>query len=137
MGKKKPLRTFLEESNFLTNDIPLSKIVETHFHLDMIKKVSEEVVDDFHKVGISKAISISTSSKNWEIVASLSEQFPSLGFTLGTHPHEADNFNRDSFEQLWTKRSKDKKLQAIGEIGLDYYYNLSSKKTSSIVLSTI
>ena len=93
----------------------------------MIKEKDDvSVVNDFQSLGIEKAMTISTSKKNWETVEKLSSKHRCLGFTLGTHPHEADDFSATEFETVFDAHKNNPKLCAIGEIGLDYHYNFSS-----------
>jgi TatD DNase family protein len=126
MGSKKPLTDFLKETSYFSEASPVHPIIETHFHLDMIKTEESNVVNEFQSLGIKKAITISTSKKNWKKVEELSSTYSCLGFTLGTHPHEADDFDSNEFEKFYANHKSNKKLCAIGEIGLDYFYNLSS-----------
>lgn len=135
MGKKALLSDYLKDSHYFNGTDPIHHIIETHFHLDMIKeKDDSSVVDDFRSLGIEKAITISTSKKNWNVVEHLSSKHDCLGFTLGTHPHEADNFESSDFDILFNAHKNNPKLCAIGEIGLDYFYNFSSPEKQKACL---
>ena len=126
MGKRKPLHDYLNESEYMQNHAAISPLFETHFHLDMIKETPEEqVVEGFKKLGIDKAITISTSKKNWTHVKNLSHKYEQLFYTLGTHPHEADSFNKLESKKIIESNLEDSKMVAVGEIGLDYFYNFS------------
>ena len=58
--------------------------------------------------------------------------YPNLWFAAGVHPHSAekDDASLEAFETL----AKDPKCVAIGEIGLDYYYEFSKKTTQKLTL---
>ena len=101
MSKKIPIDQFLKNTDFFFEDKFVHEIFETHFHLDLIKSKSpEEVISSFNSLGISKAMTISTSKENWETCANLSNEFDNLFFSLGTHPHQAKDFELDSTKEI-------------------------------------
>ena len=106
-------------------------IIETHFHLDMLKAVSrEEVVAKAHLHNIEKMMTISTNPHNLDEVISIAQTFPNLYCTQGLHPHEGKEWNeevRDHLLKNINDETKNKKILAIGEIGLDYYYSKSPR----------
>jgi TatD DNase family protein len=53
--------------------------------------------------------------------------FPFLYCSIGTHPHNAKNFDFKKQIELYERLKLTKRLVAIGEIGLDFYYNFSEK----------
>lgn len=55
------------------------------------------------------------------------ETYPHIYAAVGWHPHEAENYNGESGELIrqWCKNPK---VKAIGEIGLDYYYDFSPRE---------
>lgn len=114
-------------------EIPISNhpIIETHFHLDMLKNLSrEEVVKKSLLHNIEKMITISTNADNLDEVILIAETFPSIYCTQGLHPHEAKEWGDDVkakiIKNLLSPRSK--KIVAVGEIGLDYYYSKSPRE---------
>jgi TatD DNase family protein len=115
-------------------EIPLFKapMIETHFHLDMIKSMSrDEVVARTRQHNIEKMISISTSSKNLDEVISISETYPEIYCTQGLHPHEGKEWNEEVKAHVLSNLNdpnKNKKIVAVGEIGLDYYYSRSPRE---------
>ena len=114
-------------------DIPTftHPIIETHFHLDMLKETSrEEVVEKTLLHNIQKMITISTNPNNLDEVISIAETFPSIYCTQGLHPHEGKEWNNDVRDHVLgnlSDPSKNKKIVAVGEIGLDYYYSKSPR----------
>ena len=119
MGKKLPIDEYIKGSEFFSGPNPKHSIIETHFHLDMIKqKDSKDIVSEFNSLGVSKALTISTSKKNWVVVENLTKKHNCLGFTLGTHPHQADDFSAKEFEALFSSKKSSQRLCAVGEIGL-------------------
>jgi len=114
-------------------DIPLFShpIIETHFHLDMLKaQTRQEIVDKCLQHNIEKMITISTSEKNLDEVISITETFPTIYCTQGLHPHDGKEWNESVREHVIRNLNdplKNKKIVAIGEIGLDYYYSKSPR----------
>ena len=106
-------------------------IIETHFHLDMLKSLpSEDVVAKSHFHNIEKMITISTSKNNLDEVIAISEKFPDIYCTQGLHPHAGSEWNEDVKEHVLrnlNNLNKNKKIIAIGEIGLDFYYSKSPR----------
>lgn len=103
-------------------------IIETHFHLDMLKNLSRtEIVEKSLLHNIEKMITISTNPNNLDEVITISETFPQIYCTQGLHPHEGKEWNQDVRAHVISNLSNtnNKKIVAVGEIGLDYYYSKS------------
>jgi len=88
--------------------------IDTHCHLSLENK--EEIAN----LGQNLAIISGTSNKNNQEVINLIEKYSNLYGTIGIHPEELDDINDLSFIE---KNISNKKIVAIGEIGLDYYYS--------------
>jgi TatD DNase family protein len=111
--------------------IPRLPIIETHFHLDMLKAGSrEEIIAKTQIHNIEKMITISTNPHNLDEVISIAEKFPQIYCTQGLHPHEGkewdDNVKAHVIRNL--SNPKNKKILAVGEIGLDFYYSKSPRE---------
>lgn len=115
-------------------EIPLftHPIIETHFHLDMLKDhAREDIVNKCLQHNIEKMITISTSERNLDEVISIAQTFPNIYCTQGLHPHDGKEWNesvRDHIIRNLIDPHKNKKIVAIGEIGLDYYYSKSPRE---------
>ncbi len=68
-----------------------------------------------------------TEERNLKIALDLIGAYPDIIASAGVHPHNAKNFNPDFAATLQELKRK-KKIHAVGEIGLDFHYNLSSRK---------
>lgn len=114
-------------------EIPISvlPIIETHFHLDMLKAFSrEEIVGKTELHNIQKMITISTNPGNLDEVISITEKFPQIYCTQGLHPHEGKEWNDEVKAHVirnLKNTAKNKKIVAVGEIGLDFYYSKSPR----------
>ena len=50
---------------------------------------------------------------------------------VGTHPHESKDFTEEDYEFYKDQALNNDKVRAIGEIGLDYYYDFSDRETQN------
>ena len=102
-------------------------IIDTHAHLvdEKITKTPKEVIENFFNRGGNKIFAISTSLKDAEIVASTCALYANAYPVIGVHPHMADEMTKEKFERL---EELIKDSTAVGEIGLDYYYDFSDRE---------
>jgi TatD DNase family protein len=112
------------------NNLPeksLFPIMETHCHLDYLDDQSiTDVIETSRDVGVDKLLTISVSPDNQDKVLSIAKRFDNVFCTQGIHPHEAKFYDQIT-EDIIIKNSKDPKVRAIGEIGLDYHYDHSPR----------
>jgi TatD DNase family protein len=98
-------------------------IIETHCHLDYLE--GEELAATLiraEEVGIERIITIAVSVDNLEKVLHLTRCAENIWGTQGIHPHEAESWTGD-VEDTIRQTSHDPRIVAIGEIGLDYFYD--------------
>lgn len=100
---------------------------DTHCH---IYKEYYENIDDIINSSINKNITRwinngCSNSSNKEVLK-LIDKYPNMYGALGIHPEEVDNYN-DSDLKFIEDNLNNKKVIAIGEIGLDYYYTKDNK----------
>jgi len=107
-------------------------IIETHFHLDYLKEGSvEEILQKARLAGIERFMTIAVSPDNLEKVINLTEAHEDVYGTLGIHPHDAELYNDDTeafIRQHLAPENRSAKLRAVGEIGLDYFYDNADRK---------
>ena len=103
-------------------------MIDTHCHLNDEKLLpeAERIVSDFVKDGIESAICVGYDMPSSEQAVELAEKYDALYAAIGIHPHDAVTADYDNYERLATLSSS-KKVVAIGEIGLDYHYDLSPR----------
>jgi TatD DNase family protein len=101
-------------------------MIETHCHLDYLKSLPlPELLQKAQESGVEKLITISVAPENMDTVRDLAHQHPNVFFTQGIHPHDAKEKKADTWDVI-RERSQDRKMVAVGEIGLDYFYNHST-----------
>lgn len=119
-------------------DIPVFNhaIIETHCHLDYLKEVElEEIVERSQAAGVERIITISVAPGNLDTVLNLTRQHDMIYGTQGVHPHEAEKFTSDTEAQI-REQALDPRILAIGEIGLDYFYDHADRKVQQRVFET-
>ena len=106
-------------------DIPVfdQPIIETHCHLDYLKdRPLAETLAEAQRVNIERVITIAVSPDNLATVRELSQTAPWVYGTQGVHPHDAEQYS-DAAEAEIRAHAGDDKIVAVGEIGLDYFYD--------------
>jgi TatD DNase family protein len=110
-------------------DIPIFQhpIIETHCHLDYLEaEALEEVLQAAKEVNIERIITIAVSPDNLDKVMGLINTHPQIWGTQGVHPHDAVHYNNDVDTKI-RENALHTKILAIGEIGLDYFYEHSDR----------
>ena len=104
-------------------------IIDSHCHLSYKNKFENisEIIRNANDVGVKKFLNIATKFSEFETLVNISKNYEDIYYTLGIHPHEADEMSQNIVDEIKNKLT-DSKLLAIGETGLDYYYNHSDKK---------
>lgn len=103
-------------------------MIDSHAHLQDEKFENlEEIVTGAKSANVNKIICASCDVKTSAKAVDFSEKYKDVYATVGVHPHEANGFSENTVNEL-ENLAKNKKVVAIGEIGLDYYYNFSSKE---------
>ncbi len=98
--------------------------VDVHTHLHMLKN-PDKAVQTALDSGVQKMMTIGTSAEDWDQVLKDVKKFSVFG-ALGQHPHTAKDYN-DASEEKLKQSLQNENIQALGEIGLDYYYEHSDR----------
>ena len=80
----------------------------------------------FNEKGIDYIINIGADMKSSKESIALSDMYENIYAAIGVHPHDVEDMTEKDIEDL-RELSKHKKVVAIGEIGLDYYYDNSPR----------
>ncbi len=102
--------------------------VDTHAHLfyDNFKEDLNEVIQRAKDNQIDYIIVPATDLETAQTAINLSEKYDLIYTSVGVHPHETKDWNKNFLITL-EELSSHEKVVAIGEIGLDYYYDFSPK----------
>ena len=98
-------------------------IIETHCHLDYLEQGElDKILTQAEDVGIERIITIAVSPGNLDAVQALAQSNPRVWGTQGIHPHEAASYS-PGVGDIIRRRMREPRILAVGEIGLDYYYD--------------
>ena len=105
------------------------QFIDTHAHLfgSDYPQDLDAVLNRAKEAGLQFIIVPGTNQKTSEEALLLSEMYDFIFACVGIHPHEALNTKDEDLDQI-EKLSRHPKVVAIGEIGLDYYYDFTPKE---------
>jgi TatD DNase family protein len=105
-------------------------LIDSHCHLEYKGLVEDQqgVLKRARAAGIGGFLSISTRQREWDQVIATAEREADVWASVGIHPHEADG-HADLGEGALLAAAANPKVIAIGETGLDYYYDHSDRAT--------
>ena len=103
-------------------------LIDSHCHLNYpgLAERQDEVLAAARARGITGFLNISTRQKEWDDVVGVAERNEDVWATIGVHPHEADA-HPDLGAAALIDASAHPKVVAIGECGLDYFYDKSDR----------
>jgi len=104
-------------------------MIDTHCHLDFpdFNRDREEVIVQAAEHGVDRLINIGTDPKTSRFSFSLANSYENIHCTVGVHPHDSKTLKPEFIEEMETMAANPK-VVGIGEIGLDYYRDLSPRK---------
>ncbi len=101
-------------------------LIDTHTHIDLenFKDRFEEVLKNAHDNGVEKLVIPGTTPQGFERILELCEKYENVYGAVGVHPEDLDAYN-DSVPDILRQYLTHPKIVAVGEIGLDYYWDKS------------
>lgn len=97
-------------------------MIDTHSHIDMLKEPETSIKDSLDS-GVEYIIVPAASDENFNAVINLCNTNNEIYGALGVHPEEVLRYTKDVEDEIYKQCLKNKKIVAIGEIGLDYYWD--------------
>ena len=99
-------------------------IFDTHAHYDddAFDEDREVLLSGMKEAGVEYIVNVGASMASSERSVALAKKYPFVYAAVGVHPDEVGELNEEKFAQL-REWSKEEKVKAIGEIGLDYYWD--------------
>ena len=103
-------------------------LVDSHCHLNYpgVREDQAGVIARARAAGVGTMLGISTKKSEWAEVVALADAEPDIWASVGIHPHEADTHADIDAAQLIAATAHPK-VVAIGETGLDYFYDHSDR----------
>ncbi len=108
-------------------------MIDTHCHLffEQLYNDLDNVIEEAKDSGIKYIICPSTNLETARKTLEISEKYPEVFAAIGIHPHDTADFTEETLLEL-EKLINHPKVVAIGEIGLDYYYDYSPKEKQKL-----
>lgn len=102
-------------------------LTDTHCHLDFpdFDADREDVLRRAKEAGVNYIINVASSLKASRASVELAHKYEMVYATVGVHPHDAKELTDEALLELKTLAQGSKKVLAVGEVGLDYFKNLS------------
>src|SRR5688572_29751619 len=107
-------------------------LIDSHCHLDF-KDFAEDrdrIIERALDAGVRQMITISTRVRKFEQITALAEAYEQVFCSVGTHPNNAHEEPDIETEEL-VELSRHPKCVAIGEAGLDYFYDYAPPETQA------
>src|SRR5215470_19078074 len=103
-------------------------LVDSHCHLDFPDFSGEldAVVGRARAAGVGRIVTISTRIKRHGALIAIAEQYDDVFCSIGTHPHQAHEELDIAVDEI-VRMTEHRKVVAIGEAGLDYFYDHSPR----------
>lgn len=110
--------------------------IDSHLHLDddALKNDAEQILSDMRTVGVGLAINNSCNLQSMRDSVALANKYDCVFATVGMHPHDSKDFDENFICEM-QQFATNPKVVAVGEIGLDYYYDLSDRTTQRDVFA--
>lgn len=101
-------------------------LIDTHCHLDFpdFDAERDELVARAGDIGVKQMITISTLVHRFERIRAIAESYSNVFCSVGTHPNHAHEEDIEAEELV--RLSEYEKCVAIGEVGLDYFYDYAT-----------
>jgi TatD DNase family protein len=109
------------------------RLIDSHCHLNYegLLERQAQVLENARGVGVSGFLNISTRQREWNAIIAVAEREADVWASIGVHPHEADAHPDLGAEALVDAASHPRVI-AIGECGLDYYYDKSDRAAQRV-----
>lgn len=98
-------------------------LIDTHAHIDMLEEPIEQILAQMENHGVKKVIIPSVEVATMDKVIKLAEK-ENVYAMVGLYPSETKDYSQE-IEDKMCELAKNKKVVAVGEIGLDYYWDKS------------
>lgn len=104
------------------------KAIDSHAHLQdkRFEKDVDEVIERALNGGLEMIVCVGYDLESSREALDIAKKYPQVKAIVGVHPHDASTINDKTMAELWDM-GKDPRVVAIGEMGLDYYRDLSPR----------
>ena len=113
------------------------KLVDTHCHIHFADYGLDidEVIQSAREAGIVHMICVGCTLEDSKSGIDVAQHYPDISASIGLHPHEASKYvNNPKALQTFRDLADEDQVVAIGEIGLDYFYEHSDREDQKKLL---
>ncbi len=99
------------------------QLIDSHVHInfDVFQEDLEQLQERWQKAGVVHLVHSCVEPKEFSSIQAIANRFQELSFAVGLHPLDAPKWTDQTAEQISTLAASDRRVVAIGEIGLDFY----------------
>lgn len=97
-----------------------------HYNDEKFEQDREEVLKEIYKSGVTRLVNAGYSLKSSKSAIEIANSHEFIYATVGISPNDIEDFKMEDLNEI-TKLAQNKKVVAIGEIGLDYYWNKENR----------
>ncbi|HTZ40646.1 MAG TPA: TatD family hydrolase [Syntrophales bacterium] len=105
-------------------------VIDSHAHLEMapFDRDRDQVVKRAKDAGVEVIVTVGTTVVDCRKALEITRRYPGVYAVIGIHPHEVKDIKGETYDTL-KEMAKHEKVVAYGEIGLDFFRNLSPRGT--------
>lgn len=97
-----------------------------HYNDEKFEQDREELLKEIYNSGVTKLVNAGYSLESSKTAIEIANSHEFIYATVGISPNDIEGFKKEDLNEI-TKLAQNKKVVAIGEIGLDYYWNKENK----------
>lgn len=97
-----------------------------HYNDEKFEKSRDNLIKDIYNFGVTKIVNAGYSLESSKKAQRIANNYNFMYTTSGISPNDIDDFKEENLQEI-EELAKDKKCVAIGEIGLDYHWNVENK----------
>lgn len=111
-------------------DKKAKKMIDTHAHLNDSKLYEnrQQIINNATMVGVSHIFCVGYDLPSSLLAKEIANEYQQVYAVIGTHPHDAKTYTYQVEMEYETLAKNNKRIVAIGEIGLDYHYDFSPRE---------
>lgn len=98
-----------------------------HYNDEKFEQDREEVLKEIYNSGVTKLVNAGYSLESSKSAIEIANSHEFIYATVGISPNDIEDFKKEDLQEI-IKLAQNKKVVAIGEIGLDYYWNKENKE---------
>ena len=105
-----------------------------HYNDEKFKEDRDELIKNIYTEGITRIINAGYSLESSKKALEIAEKYDFMNVIVGISPNDIQGFEKENLQKI-ESLAKNKKVVAIGEIGLDYYWNKENKEMQKEVFT--